>query len=659
MIACTLFKLRLILGMQLKQRLAIVLTLMAMLPLLILLLQVVERVESDIELRISSEIKKTLGKLAQEIQTELDNQKSIAFGLAKVPVVKEFALLKNSNRPGVYDQKANQLASFFLNYQSTVPSIQALRFTDLKGRTLVKVKEGRLVPVQKERIGGRSVIESIKGKQFFKRALTSQRDISISNFERGQVTGEVDFCPAMVRYSVPLYDDLDVKLGILIVNMWGRRVDDSVESALGGMSGNAYIVEVNDVNKQRDGIYLYHKQTDKRFADQQKTGSRFSTEIGHKEWALVRKVTEFGKLEIQDRMFFYRVYAPYKDRNTKWLLVIDIPRDKVFAPVSKLRSSIGILIVTVLILSLFIARWIASKLARPIQQLSVLMTRFADGERQLRYEGKRSDEIQSVGQAFNYMSDKLELSEQEREQAEAAVRQSERLAAIGHMAAGIGHEINNPLMNINSLAKLIEQSIEGNDKQLTEDLQTMRAEVKRCARIVQGILSFAKETRSDYLEFDLFELLSESVGLYQHQARQENIDLIITGYQKLTIYGDRNQLQQVFVNIISNALQASEKSSTIEIKVHAEHDQWAVVEIIDEGAGVLPEHLSQLFNPFFSTKKEGEGTGLGLSVSYGIVQKHGGEVIIRNRKPRGVRVIIRLPVDHRELADRGRSNRDV
>ncbi len=642
--------------MQLKQRLALVLTLMAMFPLLILLLQVVVRVEGDVEQRISSEIQQSLTKLSQEIKTELDNQKSIAFGLAKVPIVREFALLGNNERAGIYDQKATQLAAFFLNYQSTVPSIQALRFTDLKGRTLVKVKEGRLIPVLKRRSRGRSIVETIITKPFFKWALKSKNKITISNFERGKVLGEVDFCPAMVRYTVPLFDDLDVKLGMLIINMWGRRVDDAVEAALGGTPGNAYIVEMNTLNKARDGIYLYHKQADKRFANQQGTDFRFSSDIGLEHWQTIQQTKKFGMIAKQGRMYFYRIYSPYEDRNTKWLLVIDIPRDKVFAPIIKIRSSINFLILTVLIVSLFLARWIASRLARPIQQMSQLMTRYADGERQLRYEGKRSDEIESVGQAFNYLSNKLELAELEREQAEVAVRQSERLAAIGQMAAGIGHEINNPLMNINSLAKLIEQYSVDGDEQLSKDLKTMRSEVKRCARIVQGILNFAKETDTDYDTFDLIELLSETVSLYAHQARDKNIELTQTSAANFLIYGDRGQLQQVFVNIISNALHASDPGSKIEVIVHDEHKKWVIIEIQDEGAGVLPEHLSQLFNPFFSTKTEGEGTGLGLSVSYGIVQKHHGEVIVRNREPKGVRVIVRLPVDHRNLSKNSKSD---
>lgn len=635
--------------MQLKQRLAIILTLMAMFPLLILLLQVLERVEADIEQRISSEIQQTLAKLSQEINTELNNQKSIAFGLAKVPVVREFALLSNRVNAPLYDQKAIQLAAFFLNYQSTVPSIQALRFTDLKGRTLVKVKEGHLVPVMQKRTAGRAVVELIESKPFFKHALKSDQKIIVSDFERGEVIGEVDFCPAMVRYTVPLYDDLDVKLGMLIINMWGRRVDYAVEGALGGTPGNAYIVEINRQNKKRDGIYLYHKQGAKRFANQVGSTFKFSSDIGAEHWQTIQQTKQFGKIAKQGRLFFYHVYTPYKDRNTQWLLVIDIPRDTLFSPTTKIRSSISLLILAVLIVSLLLARWIAAKLAQPIQQMSTLMTRYADGERQLRYEGKRSDEIESVGQAFNYLSNKLEKAELEREQAEAAVRQSERLAAIGQMAAGIGHEINNPLMNIQSLAKLIKQYSSSDDVQLSKDLHTMQAEVKRCAHIVQGILNFAKETDVDNKDFNLISLLSETVALYAHQARQQKVAFEQQGLESFVLYGDRSQLQQVFVNIISNALQASKPGSIIKVLTHAEHEQWVVVEILDEGVGVLPEHLSQLFNPFFSTKPEGQGTGLGLSVSYGIVQNHRGEVIVRNRDPHGVRVIVRLPVDHREL----------
>ncbi|MGD8782897.1 MAG: ATP-binding protein, partial [Thioalkalispiraceae bacterium] len=220
-------------------------------------------------------------------------------------------------------------------------------------------------------------------------------------------------------------------------------------------------------------------------------------------------------------------------------------------------------------------------------------------------------------------------------------RQSERLASVGQLAAGIGHEINNPLMNIMSLASLVEESVNG-DEQAKSDLQLLQKEGQRCARIVQGILSFARENKPDYREFNLAQLVDDTLNLLQHRIESADITVVTEQEHDLFMVGDMNQLQQVFVNIILNAVQASDEGGSIHIKSYKEID-YVAVEIIDTGAGISPDAIVKVFDPFFTTKKEGEGTGLGLSVSYGIVKHHGGTIHIENNPQSGLRVVILLP----------------
>ena len=630
--------------MQLRQKIFWMLLAMAVAPLFVLLAQLVSYIKQDIEERTAQEIHKTLDKMSKEIRNEMGNQKSIADGLAKVPIVKEFAAVQEGKRRSAqYETKATQLALFFLNYQSTTPSIQALRFTDTRGRTLVKVKEGALLPVRYRSKKGLGIVEDIHHKDFFMRALKTEGRTSVSNYERGKVTGEVNFCPAMVRYSVPIRDELDSLQGFLVVNMWGKRIDNTVEAALGGIPGNVYIVEINPQNRERDGIYLYHKDPDKRFANQLGTGIRFSNRVGQKAWQKISRTASHGEFPAADgSVLYFKVHKPYDDRDTKWLLVIDVPKLTALASINKIRDTIGLLILLVLVASLFVARWAAARLAQPVQKMAQLMTRYADGEKQLRYEQKRSDEVEHLGQAFNYLTDKLEKALADRMKAEAAARQSERLAAIGQMAAGIGHEINNPLMNINSLAKLIEQDIPEKETQTRSDLQALRKEVKRCARIVQGILNFAREAEPQYVEFDIVKLLGDTVLLFERRGQQLGVSFSLDRKSPLFVHGDPNQLQQVFVNILLNALHAVRQNGKVAIHV-IEQQEHVVVRVLDDGVGIREQDLPQIFNPFFSTKDEGEGTGLGLSVSYGIVKKHQGNIQVSNRPEGGVKVEVVLP----------------
>jgi two-component system NtrC family sensor kinase len=210
------------------------------------------------------------------------------------------------------------------------------------------------------------------------------------------------------------------------------------------------------------------------------------------------------------------------------------------------------------------------------------------------------------------------------------------------LAAGIGHEINNPLMNIMSLAALIEGSVQG-DAQATSDLRLLQKEGQRCARIVQGILSFARESKPEYREFDMTQLVEETLKLLQHRIENAEIEVIAELQPDLRIFGDFNQLQQVLVNVILNAVQASPQHGKIYIKSYKDID-YIAVEIDDAGAGIAQDNLAKVFDPFFTTKPEGKGTGLGLSVSYGIVKHHGGTIHIENIHGAGLRVVILLPL---------------
>ena len=634
--------------MSIRLKFFLAFSLLTSIPLLVLLFGVVEKMEVEITQRTESELHTTLDKMAGEVELILNSQKAIAKGLSRVPAVKDFASSHSieayQNKPELYKQRAEELEQFFLNYQHSVTSIQALRYLDNDGKTLVKVKEGKPIAAKRfDKDKQRMYIANQSTRPFFQDALKGQSKVVMSNFELGQVVPGADFCPAMVRYSVPIKDELDQVEGVLIVNMWGQRVDSTMEAALGGYPGKAYIVEVSE-DPARDGIYLYHKDTRKRFANQLGSQYRLSSELSNDEWQSVSQSTSYGSIfKDDDRMFFYRKVRPYPDGSTEWLIVIEVAKDFVLAPIKNMRNSIWLLLVLLLIVSLAVAVWAAFQLANPVQGLASIITRYADGEHSVRYDADAKNEIGSAGRAFNYLVACLEKAESDRDKAERAVCQSERLASIGQLAAGIGHEINNPLMNITSLAGLVEDEIRCSNSQAASDMQLLRKEVKRCANIVQGILNFAKENEPQFKEFDMGKLLTETLTLLHHRIDTAQIRLVTQISSPLLMSGDPNMLQQVLVNIILNAIQASPENSNIFITASISN-HFVVIEILDNGKGIDNNNVSKVFDPFFTTKQEGEGTGLGLSVSYGIVKRHGGTINIDNVIPTGVKVSIVLPV---------------
>lgn len=635
--------------MQLRHKFFLILSLLTAVPLLVLLFGVVDRLETEIHTRTDKELHVTLDKMADEVNLILENQKAIARGLVHVPSVKQFAALVN--RPGValgdvsdYQKRVDELETFFLNYAQVVPSIQALRFIDAHGKTLVKVKEGKPIePKIFDKQSKRYYVADQSDKSFFKYTVGTDKDVVMSDFELGQVDYEADFCPAMVRYTAQVKDELERNEGMIVVNMWGTRLDSTVEASLGGFPGDAYIVEINNDDSTRDGIYLYHRDTAKRFGNQLKSQHRFSNEIRADEWQYIKTHETRGSLFRDDgRMLFYRTVSPFDTRSgTKWLLIIDVDGKTVFAPIENMRRSIWLLLGVLLVISLLISVWASWKLSRPVYDLANVITRYADGDHSVRYQDKRQDEIGIAGKAFNYLTSSLERAEQERDKAERLARQSERLASVGQLAAGIGHEINNPLLNIMSLASLIEDAVK-HDKELVSDIKLLQKEGKRCARIVQGILSFARENKPDYKEFNLSGLVEETLNLLQHRIESAEITIVSELQPNIYMVGDANQIQQVLVNIILNAVQASPAGSNIHLKSYKDID-YVAVEILDTGIGIKQQVLNKVFDPFFTTKSEGEGTGLGLSVSYGIIKHHGGIIHLENNQGSGLRVVILLP----------------
>lgn len=634
--------------MQLRHKFFIILTLLTAVPLLVLLFGVVDRMEAELHNRTEKELHVTLDKMADELSLILENQKAIAKGLAYVPSVRAFASVVgrpvgNGVNAVEYQRRADELEQFFLSYQKAVPSIQALRFLDTTGKTVVKVKEGKPVEAKlRDKQFNRLFIADQSNKNFFKYTIDVNEDVVMSDFELGQVTTDADFCPAMVRYSAQVKDELDRSEGMLVVNMWGTRLDSTVEASLGGYPGTAYIVEISD-DKERDGIYLYHRDSRKRFGNQLQSQYRFTNVIGEQNWNHIRQSSAHGSLFLDDgRMLFYRILKPYEKRPmTGWLLLIEADSKTLFAPIENVRKSIWLLLGILLILSLLVSVWAAWQLAKPVHSLAQVITEYADGNHNARYLEKREDEIGIAGSAFNYLASSLQKTEQERDKAEQSARQSERLASVGQLAAGIGHEINNPLMNIMSLAALVEDAVK-DDEQAVSDLKLLQKEGQRCARIVQGILSFARENKPHYHEFDMTQLIEDTLKLLWHRVENADITVATELQPDLHLTGDSNQLQQVLVNVILNAVQASPLGGTLQIKAYKDID-YIAVEIIDTGTGIAQHNLAKVFDPFFTTKSEGEGTGLGLSVSYGIVKHHGGTIHLENLKDGGLRVVILLP----------------
>jgi two-component system NtrC family sensor kinase len=229
--------------------------------------------------------------------------------------------------------------------------------------------------------------------------------------------------------------------------------------------------------------------------------------------------------------------------------------------------------------------------------------------------------------------------------------QSQKLAAIGQLSAGIAHEINNPLAIIRQEAEWLQQvlkkaqSVAAEEREELEgSLRQIVQQVDRCTEIVRNLLDFARKREPVIQTVDVNRLLNDMTMLVEKEARHHNITIVREyDWDLPAIYSDAPQLRQVFLNLLTNAAHAIGQDGTITLATSKAANGAIHLRIGDTGCGIAPENLSQIFDPFFTTKPEGQGTGLGLSISHGIIQRLGGEIKVESALGKGTTFVIVLP----------------
>ena len=238
----------------------------------------------------------------------------------------------------------------------------------------------------------------------------------------------------------------------------------------------------------------------------------------------------------------------------------------------------------------------------------------------------------------------------DRVEANRAVARAEKLAAVGRLAAGVVHEINNPLATISACAESLEarlnegafdSSPERDD--LREYLGLIRSEAFRCKSITMGLLDFSRTRTSQHVTIDLADVIRSAARLLSHQKRSPEVQFILDiAVDLCPVSGDPGQLQQAVIALAANGFDAMGDSGTLSILAHNSDDR-VVVEVSDTGVGIPPENLAKIFEPFFTTKEIGRGTGLGLAVCYGILTEHGGTLDVQSTVGTGTTFTITLP----------------
>ncbi len=355
------------------------------------------------------------------------------------------------------------------------------------------------------------------------------------------------------------------------------------------------------------------------------------------------------------------------DQRILGVLDVELSLEDMTLKVASYRNRVAFIGIVLVVAVIIAITFLTNKLvSRPLKQLLEHTERVAQGSLDTYLDIRSNDELGELAQAFNRMTHNLkkareeleewgrtlELRVEERtkevEKMQVQLIRAEKMASLGEMAAGIAHEINNPLTGVLSFAYLVHDDPKL-PEELKEDLQVIIDETQRCAKIVKGLLEFSRASVPQKKEVNLNELIESVTFILQQQSSFFNIELIKELDPNIPkLYADPNQLSQVLMNIIINASHATPEGGRITIKTGIDQEEDSVfAEISDTGCGISEENLSRIFDPFFTTKSQ--GTGLGLAVSYGIVKNHGGSLDVWSEVGKGTTFIIHLPISEQEV----------
>ncbi len=290
---------------------------------------------------------------------------------------------------------------------------------------------------------------------------------------------------------------------------------------------------------------------------------------------------------------------------------------------------------------------------KPVDELINISKKVSEGDLSPKIKKISKGEIGKLQSTFLKMIDTLRVRDlHQKEENEKQLMMTQKQASVGRLAAGVAHEINNPLTGVLTFTYMLLRR-DDLDEEMKSDLETIANATNRVKDIVKGLLNFSRQVKLNPEPSDINTIIKETIELIENQALIKririNFDADINIPSKIL---DSSQFQSVVMNMIINAIDATDPGGRISVSTRinlstkgTKHKEIEII-IADNGSGIAPEQLDKLFDPFFTTKEVGKGTGLGLAVSLGIVEHHGGTISVESQPGEGSSFTIHLPLDH-------------
>lgn len=345
--------------------------------------------------------------------------------------------------------------------------------------------------------------------------------------------------------------------------------------------------------------------------------------------------------------WFLAAYTPIYDTNNSiiGILYVGVPQER-FDKIKNntIKYFLFISLITA-VCAAVIALYLINRIVKPINEVVYASDVIAGGNYSKKLRVFRESELSHLSEAFNRMIDAIfDRDMRIKETAHNQVAQSEKLASLGRLAAGIAHEINNPLTGVLTYSSMLKDDLAGTE--YVDDLNVIIDETLRCRKIVKEVLDFARETRLEKEHADINKVLNGTLAILEKHVNLRKVKLTKIFAENIPgILVDVNQMKQVINNLALNAADAMPDGGELIIETSfIEEENSVLISFKDTGAGISAENLSRIFDPFFTTKEPGKGTGLGLAVIYGIIERHNGRITVHSIQNSGTEFIIKLPV---------------
>ncbi|MCW8963889.1 MAG: HAMP domain-containing histidine kinase [Gammaproteobacteria bacterium] len=636
--------------MRLQQNIFLWIAVSAILPLTIVILALTLYGERLYRQQVAQEISASLSNISTDMERSLAYERSIVLRIASSFAMRQYLPVLGGARSGEmhaeFNARTDRLNRFLLSFHDILLGQGTFRVLDLKGNTMVKVGFGRITPPSFDGFESFPYAEQERG--LIGDILPGEpEDLKPAEVNFLTLVGSAENRP-LLDGVVPLIHEGE-RVGYLVSSLTGLQLDYILQLAPRPYHGKLSVIEINPDAPARHGRILYDEARPRLLAESIDSVATAST-------ALMSAIQEFPDGALVDSngrtTTYYSETFPYPDRLLSWVIAMQVDDKTVARPFQQLRWGILIFSILLLAVSLLVAQFAAGKVARPLALLIENFHAMSKGEHTRSLPRMQMEELNELSKAFNEMQENLGSAEEERDRARDMMIQNAKLASIGQLAAGIGHELNNPLNNILSYASLIRREADSDAEAVCKDIEALRDEAERASKIVQGILGFSRQMPASFTEFPVLAWLQQSIDLVQATALKKSVDIRLHGSEDYRINADRGLLQQALINLLINAIQASPQNATVDVFAQKQNSHH-LIRVEDAGKGIDDDALEHLFEPFFTTKDVGEGSGLGLSITLGIVEQHQGALQLENRYNEndgviGVSATMALPITMEE-----------